>query len=188
MRQQVEATSRDAVLVEDATLIRVMGIPVLEAVPSRGAPYELTDPFILVHEGRFRPSEMAGRDTKHPHRGFDNLWYVLHGSASTGHSTGAGRSPYRCPPSSRASPTCWMARPRSGPTTAGRDLRSSFCWVRVRSSQLSTRRPEPGTCSWPGSRTVRRRCSTGLSWISECGSARRPDFWEVLAMKDEKVI
>jgi redox-sensitive bicupin YhaK (pirin superfamily) len=69
-----------------------MGIPVLEAVPSRGAPYELTDPFILVHEGRFRPSEMAGRDTKHPHRGFDNLWYVLHGSASTGHSTGAGGS------------------------------------------------------------------------------------------------
>ena len=27
-------------------------------------------------------------DTKHAHRGFDNLWYVLEGSASTGHSTG----------------------------------------------------------------------------------------------------
>ena len=27
-------------------------------------------------------------DTKHPHRGFDNLWYVVKGSASTGHSTG----------------------------------------------------------------------------------------------------
>jgi redox-sensitive bicupin YhaK (pirin superfamily) len=76
--------------VEDATLIRVMGIPVLEAVPSRGAPYELTDPFILVHEGRFRPSQMAGKDTRHPHRGFDNLWYVLQGSASTGHTTGPG--------------------------------------------------------------------------------------------------
>jgi redox-sensitive bicupin YhaK (pirin superfamily) len=90
MSQQVQATSRDAVLVEDATLLRMMGIPVLEAVPSRRAPYELTDPFILVHEGRFRPSEMAGKDTRHPHRGFDNLWYVLQGAASTGHTTGPG--------------------------------------------------------------------------------------------------
>jgi hypothetical protein len=31
---------------------------------------------------------MAGKDTKHPHWGFDNLWYVLQGSASTGHTTG----------------------------------------------------------------------------------------------------
>jgi quercetin 2,3-dioxygenase len=90
MRQQVEETSRDAVLVEDAALIRMMGMPVLEALPSRTAPYEQVDPFILVHEGRFRLSEMAGKDTKHPHRGFDNLWYLLHGSASTGHSTGPG--------------------------------------------------------------------------------------------------
>jgi quercetin 2,3-dioxygenase len=88
MRQQVEERARDAILVEDAALIRMMGMPVLEAVPSRGAPYERTDPFILVHEGRFRLSEMSGKDTKHPHRGFDNLWYVLQGSASTGHSTG----------------------------------------------------------------------------------------------------
>lgn len=92
MSQQVETTSRDAILVEDATLIRMMGLPVLEAVPSRGARYELTDPFILVHEGRFRPSEMANRDTRHPHRGFDNIWYVLQGSASTGHTTGPGGS------------------------------------------------------------------------------------------------
>jgi quercetin 2,3-dioxygenase len=95
MQQPVEETSRDAVLVEDAALIRMMGMPVLEAVPSRGAPYELTDPFILVHEGRFRLSEMAGKDTKHPHRGFDNLWYVLNGSASTGHTTGPGGSTER---------------------------------------------------------------------------------------------
>jgi redox-sensitive bicupin YhaK (pirin superfamily) len=92
MTQQIEKTERDAVLVEDAALIRMMGMPVLEAVPSRGAPYERTDPFILVHEGRFRLSEMAGKDTKHPHRGFDNLWYVLQGSASTGHTTGPGGS------------------------------------------------------------------------------------------------
>ncbi|MGH2720387.1 MAG: hypothetical protein ACRDJO_02120, partial [Actinomycetota bacterium] len=92
MRRPLAATAREAILVEDAALIRVMGLPVLEAVPSRGAPYELTDPFILVHEGRFRPSDLAGKDTKHPHRGFDNLWYVLRGSASTGHSTGPGGS------------------------------------------------------------------------------------------------
>ena len=92
MRQQVEETERDAVLVEEAALIRMMGMPVLEAVPSRRAPYDRTDPFILVHEGRFRLSEMSGKDTKHPHRGFDNLWYVLQGSASTGHTTGPGGS------------------------------------------------------------------------------------------------
>jgi quercetin 2,3-dioxygenase len=90
MRRQVEKMARDAVLVEDAALIRMMGMPVLEAVPSRGAPYARTDPFILVHEGRFRLSDLSGKDTKHPHRGFDNLWYVLQGSASTGHSTGPG--------------------------------------------------------------------------------------------------
>ena len=90
MSQQVQETARDAVLVEDAALIRMMGLPVLEALPARGAPYELTDPFILVHESRFRLSELSGIDTKHPHRGFDNLWYILEGSASTGHSTGPG--------------------------------------------------------------------------------------------------
>jgi redox-sensitive bicupin YhaK (pirin superfamily) len=92
MRQEVEATKREAVLIEDAALIRMMGLPVLEAIPSHSMPYEVTDPFILVHEGRFRLSEMAGKDTKHPHRGFDNLWYVLQGSASTGHNTGPGGS------------------------------------------------------------------------------------------------
>jgi redox-sensitive bicupin YhaK (pirin superfamily) len=88
MQQRVEVKPRDAVLVEDAALIRMMGMPVLEALPSARVPYEEVDPFILVHEGRFLLSEMAGKDTKHPHRGFDNLWYVLQGSASTGHTTG----------------------------------------------------------------------------------------------------
>jgi redox-sensitive bicupin YhaK (pirin superfamily) len=88
MRQQMERTARDAVVVEDAALIRMMGFPVLEALPSRTVPYEQVDPFILVHEGRMRLSEVGKVDTKHPHRGFDNLWYVIEGSASTGHSTG----------------------------------------------------------------------------------------------------
>jgi quercetin 2,3-dioxygenase len=90
VRQQVEEAERDAILVEDAALIRMMGMPVLEALPSRSVPYEQLDPFILVHEARFRLSDMQGVDTKHPHRGFDNLWYVIEGSASTGHSTGLG--------------------------------------------------------------------------------------------------
>jgi len=90
MQQQVEETARDAILVEDAARIRIMGFPVLEALPSRGAPYNRVDPFILVHEARIRLSDVAKVDTRHPHRGFDNLWYVLEGSASTGHSTGPG--------------------------------------------------------------------------------------------------
>ena len=32
--------------------------------------------------------ERAKLDTTHPHRGFDNLWYIISGVASTGHSTG----------------------------------------------------------------------------------------------------
>jgi quercetin 2,3-dioxygenase len=92
MTDQLAATQREAVLVQDAAEIRMMGFPILEALPARGVPYEQVDPFILVHEGRLRLSDMRGVDTKHPHRGFDNLWYVIEGSASTGHSTGPGGS------------------------------------------------------------------------------------------------
>jgi hypothetical protein len=88
MKSGIETTERDAVLVQDAAWTRVMGQPILEALPSRAVPYEQVDPFILVHEGRVRLSDLANVDTKHPHRGFDNLWYVLEGSVSTGHSTG----------------------------------------------------------------------------------------------------
>jgi redox-sensitive bicupin YhaK (pirin superfamily) len=90
MEQDDGAASRDAVLVEDAHVRPMMGFEVLEPVPTRSAPYERLDPFILVHESRFKLSELADVDTKHPHRGFDNLWYILDGTASTGHSTGPG--------------------------------------------------------------------------------------------------
>jgi quercetin 2,3-dioxygenase len=90
MTTNVETTGRDAVLVEDAAQIRIMGFPVLEALPARGVSYQRVDPFLLVHEARLRLSDLANVDTRHPHRGFDNLWYVLEGSASTGHSTGPG--------------------------------------------------------------------------------------------------
>jgi redox-sensitive bicupin YhaK (pirin superfamily) len=88
--QQEVATSREAVLVEDAHIRPMMGFEILEPVPSRSVPYEATDPFILVHEARFKLSDLKDVDTKHPHRGFDNLWYILEGTASTGHSTGPG--------------------------------------------------------------------------------------------------
>ncbi|HEY3229955.1 MAG TPA: pirin-like C-terminal cupin domain-containing protein [Roseiflexaceae bacterium] len=90
MTTQVETTGREAILVEDAARIRMMGMPILEALPSRSVPYEQVDPFILLHEARLRLSDLANVDTKHPHRGFDNLWYVVEGSVSTGHSTGPG--------------------------------------------------------------------------------------------------
>jgi redox-sensitive bicupin YhaK (pirin superfamily) len=49
------------------------------------------DPFILVHEATLEITpERASLDTTHPHRGFDNLWYAVSGSSSTGHSTGPG--------------------------------------------------------------------------------------------------
>lgn len=89
MSTEIETKERDAVLVEDAAQIRVMGQPVLEALPSARAPYTRVDPFILVHEGRGRLSpDLANLATKHPHRGFDNVLYMLEGSLSTGHSTG----------------------------------------------------------------------------------------------------
>lgn len=88
MQQVAEVTSREAILVEDAHIRPMMGFEILEPLPSRTVPYAKVDPFILVHEARFRLSELQDVDTKHPHRGFDNLWYILQGSASTGHSTG----------------------------------------------------------------------------------------------------
>ena len=91
MATKVETNQREAILIEDAHSRPMMGLDVLEPVPARNVPYELSDPFILVHEAVVPiDPERAQLDTTHPHRGFDNLWYVLSGSASTGHSTGPG--------------------------------------------------------------------------------------------------
>ena len=272
MKEQVETTGRDAVLVEDAHIRPMMGFEVLEPVPTRSVPYERLDPFILVHESRIRLSELKDVDTKHPHRGFDNLWYILEGSASTGHSTGPGgaierarlpkgallalrtgrgtwhaeaigaeergeglgdtewrsvlfwvnlaRKDKQVEPSARvllpeqmtvrlesdatvrvlvgegspvrlgtpalvlnielpkggevttpsrrgfrASPTCWKARPRSGPTGDGRSRPSWSSSAAVRRSPSPVPLPAHGTCSWRGSRTGRLRCSTARMWI-----------------------
>ena len=83
---------REAALVSDRKMRPMMGLPVWEALPARDVPYRLSDPFILLHEASLQPSKMANMDTEHPHRGFDNLWYILKGSSSTGHTTGPGGS------------------------------------------------------------------------------------------------
>ena len=91
MITQIETGEREIVLVEDARIRPIMGLDILETLPSARIPYSLVDPFILVHEGIVPITpERASLDTKHPHRGFDNLWYVVAGAASTGHSTGPG--------------------------------------------------------------------------------------------------
>ncbi len=91
MATQIDTAQRQIVLVEDAHIRPMMGNKVLESLPSRHIPYSLVDPYILVHEATVRITpEQANQDTTHPHRGFDNLWYAISGSSSTGHSTGPG--------------------------------------------------------------------------------------------------
>ena len=90
MATKIDTLERDVVHVEDAHTRPMMGLEILEPLPSRYIPYSQVDPFILVHEGVVPANFGAGVDTTHPHRGFDNLWYAVSGSSSTGHSTGPG--------------------------------------------------------------------------------------------------
>ena len=91
MAAQIDTAQREIVLVEDAHIRPMMGNQVLESLPSRHIPYSLVDPYILVHEAEVKiDPKQEGQDTTHPHRGFDNLWYAISGSSSTGHSTGPG--------------------------------------------------------------------------------------------------
>ncbi len=93
MATQIDTAQREIVLVEDAHIRPMMGNQVLESLPSRNIPYSLVDPYILVHEAVVRIDPQQEQvDTTHPHRGFDNLWYAISGSSSTGHSTGLGGS------------------------------------------------------------------------------------------------
>jgi quercetin 2,3-dioxygenase len=90
MATQIDTAEREIVLVEDAHTRPMMGLEILEPLPSADIPYVQVDPFILVHEGVVPANFGANVDTTHPHRGFDNLWYAISGSSSTGHSTGPG--------------------------------------------------------------------------------------------------
>jgi quercetin 2,3-dioxygenase len=91
MATQVDTAERQIVLLKDARIRPMMGNKVLESLPLPGIPYSIVDPYILVHEATVKISpEQADQDTTHPHRGFDNIWYAISGSSSTGHSTGPG--------------------------------------------------------------------------------------------------
>jgi redox-sensitive bicupin YhaK (pirin superfamily) len=91
MATRIDTAQRQIVLVKDARIRPMMGISVLESLPLAGIPYSMVDPYILVHEATVKISpEQANQDTTHPHRGFDNIWYAITGSSSTGHSTGPG--------------------------------------------------------------------------------------------------
>jgi redox-sensitive bicupin YhaK (pirin superfamily) len=91
MTSNNDRKEREIVSVQDAWVRPMMGLGVLESLPLPGIPYRLVDPFILVHEAVVPITlEWANADTEHPHRGFDNIWYLLSGSASTGHTTGPG--------------------------------------------------------------------------------------------------
>lgn len=93
MATQIETAQRQIVVVKDARIRPMMGNQVLESLPLAGIPYSMVDPYILVHEATVRITpEQANQDTIHPHRGFDNIWYAISGSSSTGHSTGPGGS------------------------------------------------------------------------------------------------
>src|SRR5260370_18615650 len=91
MATRIDTPTREIVLLEAAHVRPMMGLEILEPLPSGHIPYELVDPFILVHEAEIAITpERAAWDHKPPHRGFDNLWYLIAGEASTGHSTGPG--------------------------------------------------------------------------------------------------
>ena len=51
MTTQIDTAEREIVLVEDAHIRPMMGLEILEPLPSRTIPYSQVDPFILVHEG-----------------------------------------------------------------------------------------------------------------------------------------
>jgi len=50
MTTQIGVVPREAALVEDAHVRPMMGLDVLEPLPSARIPYRTVDPFILVHE------------------------------------------------------------------------------------------------------------------------------------------
>jgi redox-sensitive bicupin YhaK (pirin superfamily) len=90
MATKIDTLEREIILVEDAHTRPMMGLDILEPLPSAGIPYSQVDPYVLVHEGVIPASFAAEVDTTHAHRGFDNLWYAVSGASSTGHSTGPG--------------------------------------------------------------------------------------------------
>jgi redox-sensitive bicupin YhaK (pirin superfamily) len=142
MVTQIDTQEREAVLVEDADVRPVMGLDILEPLPSARIPYRMVDPYILVHEAVVSVTpERASLDTKHQHRGFDNLWYAISGSSSTGHSTGPGGAMERARLETgsllklRTGRGVWHAegigRDELGEGKEGTEMRSLLFWVNL---------------------------------------------------------
>lgn len=68
-----------AVVVDARRVLEGPGIPILRALPTRQAPYEMVDPFLLLDEGRISVTKEMGGFPPHPHRGFEILTYSLRG-------------------------------------------------------------------------------------------------------------
>jgi hypothetical protein len=108
MSTQIKTGEREIVLLEDVHIRPMMCLDILEPLPSRNIPYAQVDPFIHIHEAVVPiTEERASMDTKHSHRGFDNLWYLLEGEASTGHHGSIS--------SSRRRPRPWLSWKYSPP-------------------------------------------------------------------------
>lgn len=70
MTTQADTAQREVVFVEQAHVRPMMGLNILEPLPSARIPYPLVDPYILVHEAVVPTTrERAALETRHPHRG-----------------------------------------------------------------------------------------------------------------------
>ena len=122
MHHQVEETSRDAILVEDAHIRPMMGFEILEPLPSRSVPYGQVDPFILVHEARFQLSKLQDVDTKHRTVGSTTCGTSWMGrpAPATARDPRERSNAHSCP---RA--RCWRSGPGRAPGTPRGSARSS---------------------------------------------------------------
>ena len=67
MATKIDTSEREVVLVEDAHIRPMMGLEILEPLPSAHIPYSQVDPFILVHEGVV-PADFGARAWTRPIR------------------------------------------------------------------------------------------------------------------------
>ena len=50
MATQMDTAQREIVLIEEAHIRPMMGLEILEPLPSARIPYSMVDPYILIHE------------------------------------------------------------------------------------------------------------------------------------------